>query len=211
MSVREDPSFKRGFKPPPFIVTQGTKGIFVWSSFILLGALLAFSVHKRITYYELMVTHILEPTPMGNPVAPSLELQLGTSGQTRQLSDYKGQWVLINFWATWCAPCRDEMPSMEMLNRKLGSKIKMMAITVDQDWGEVNRFFGQDRPSFELLWDKDKSVSKKYGVFKFPESFLISPNGVVVAKFIGPRDWYTKASVAYFEEVIAGKRRATGL
>ncbi len=211
MQIREDSSFKKGFKPPPFIVTKGIKSVFVWSSFILLGALLAFSVHKRVKYYELMVTHIIEPTPMGNPIAPSIDLKLGTSGQTRRLSDYKGEWVLINFWATWCAPCRDEMPSMEMLNRKLGTKMKMLAITVDQDWGEVNRFFGQDKPSFELLWDKEKLVSKKYGVFKFPESFLISPDGTVVAKFIGPRDWYTKASVAYFEEVIDGKRRATGL
>jgi len=211
MQIRKDSTFKKGFKPNPFIVTLGTKGIFVWLAFILLGTLLSFSVHKRFKYRQLMVNHIIEPTPMGNPIAPKLELSLGTSGQIRKLSDYKGEWVLINFWATWCAPCRDEMPSMEMLNRRLGQKLKMVAVTVDQDWGEVNRFFGQDKPSFELLWDKTKSVSQKYGVFKFPESFLISPNGTVAAKFIGPRDWYTQAAVTYFEEVIDGQRHATGL
>ena len=100
------------------------------------------------------------------------------------LSAYRGQWVFVNFWATWCAPCRDEMPSMEMLNRKLGQKMKMVAVTVDQDWNEVDRFFGQTQPTFDVLWDKDKKYFKKYGVFKFPESFLIHPNGTVAAEIL---------------------------
>ncbi len=158
-----------------------------------------------------MVNHIMEPTPMGNPVAPAIAPAQLTTEKPFQLADYRGQWVFVNFWATWCAPCRDEMPSMEMLNRRLNNKMKMVAVTVDQDWNEVNRFFGQVKPTFDVLWDKDKKISQQYGVFKFPESFLIHPNGTVAAKFIGPRDWYTEASVSYFSEVIEGVRPATGL
>ena len=139
MKNRPDSSFKTGFKPNPFIVGAPTKALFIWSAFILLGGLLAFSVSKRVTYRKLMVNHIMEPTPMGTPIAPGIQPPVAPGGKAFKLSDYRGQWVLVNFWATWCAPCRDEMPSMEMLNRRLGSKMKMVAVTVDQDWNEVQR------------------------------------------------------------------------
>ena len=175
MKKRPDNTFKLGHKPNPFIVRESTKAIFIWSAFILLGALLAFTVSKRVTYRKLMVNHIMEPTPMGNPVAPAIAPAQLTTEKPFQLADYRGQWVFVNFWATWCAPCRDEMPSMEMLNRRLNNKMKMVAVTVDQDWNEVNRFFGMSRQPLMSYGTKTKRFLSNIGFLNFQNLFCFTP------------------------------------
>jgi thiol-disulfide isomerase/thioredoxin len=120
--------------------------------------------------------------------------------------------VVVNFWATWCPPCRDEMPSMEMLNRRFqqkGLNVKLLAVSVDEDWREVNRFFGETKPTFTVLWDKDKRSSTAYSTHKYPETYIIAPDGRVAAKFTGPRDWYNQATVQYFDDLVAGRRKPT--
>lgn len=190
-----------------WVVSPWMKVAFFWCSLVLLGGLIAYGVDKRATMARLTMDSVVEPTPLKATIAPDFTLPIGETNQGLQLSSLKGQWVFVNFWATWCPPCRDEMPSMEMLNRRFGTKMKMLAISVDEDWKEVNRFFGEDKPSFTVLWDKSKQVSTRmYGTRKFPESFLISPEGEVVVKFVGPRDWYNLGTVQYFEEILEGKR-----
>ena len=193
-------------------VSPWMKAAFFWVVVLSFGGLIWYSAAKRIEFNQLLVSGAVEPEPWGNKQAPPVVLAPGASGATVDMAQYRGKWVLLNFWATWCSPCRDEMPSLEMLNRRFvkdGKPVQMIAVSVDDDWAEVNRFFGATAPTFTVLWDRDKKAAFSYGSRKFPETFLISPEGKVVAKFTGPRDWYTQASVQYFDEVFAGKRSAS--
>ena len=197
----------RQWAVPPWL-----KAGFFWVVVLSFGGLLWYSTAKRIEFNHLLVSGAIEPEPWGNKQAPPVVLAPGTSGAPVDMAQYRGKWVLLNFWATWCAPCRDEMPSLEMLNRRFakdGAPVQVIAVSVDDDWAEVNRFFGATAPTFTVLWDQDKKTAFSYGSRKFPETFLINPAGKVVAKFTGPREWYTQASVQFFAEVFAGERSAS--
>jgi peroxiredoxin len=113
------------------------------------------------------------------------------SGVKTRLSDLKGEVVLVNFWATWCPPCRDEIPSMVALNRLMvGKPFRMLAISMDQG-GEnaVNDFFRRSGLMLPVLLDSDGKVGKLYGVTGVPETFVIDRKGVIIKKIIGPLDW----------------------
>ncbi len=190
-----------------WVVPESYKVGFLLCAFALVAALGYYSIDKRVDLRRLMMDSVVEPTPVRDVPAPDFVLPEGESNTGVQLASLKGKWVLVNFWATWCPPCRDEMPSMEMLNRRFKDRdFEMLAITVDEDWGEVNRFFGETAPSFKVLWDKQKVTARRYGTSKFPETYLIAPDGRVAAKFVGPRDWYNQGTVEYFEGVLSGKR-----
>ena len=191
-------------------VAPWMKALSFWLAVASFGGLVAYTVAKRMEFNELIVIGAVEPEPWGKRVAPPVALLPGTTGTAVDITQFRGQWVLVNFWATWCAPCRDEMPSLEMLHRRFTRDqmpVKLVAVSVDEDWAEVNRFFGATAPGFLVLWDRDKKTAFSYGSRKFPETFLIDPEGKVAAKFVGPRDWYNQATVQYFTEVLAGTRK----
>lgn len=110
--------------------------------------------------------------------------------------------VFLNFWATWCPPCVEEMPSMERLFNKLQSEpnFTMVAISVDKQWDEVRRFFRAYRPGFEILLDPDSSIASSYGSSVYPESYVIV-DGRVRAFIEGPRDWDTWYAEAYLRSL----------
>ena len=189
-----------------WVVAEWMKVAFLLVAIAMLGGLVYSTVQKRVELVRLMMDSVVEPTPMSGVTAPDFVLPVGESNQEVKLSDHRGKWVFVNFWATWCPPCRDEMPSMEMLNRRFKDQMVMIAISIDEDWNEVNRFFGETQPSFQVLWDKRKTAARLYGTRKFPETYLIAPDGTVAAKFVGPRDWYNLGTVKYFESLLAGNR-----
>jgi peroxiredoxin len=134
-----------------------------------------------------------------DPVPPPLEAgsrapefslpRLGEGGPV-ELGALRGRVVLVNFWATWCKPCEDEMPAMESLYRALdGDGFELLAVSVDAGDAEVEAFRDRLGLSFPILRDPDKRVAMRYQSLRFPESFLIGPEGVVEARFIGPREW----------------------
>ncbi|MEW5855610.1 MAG: TlpA disulfide reductase family protein [Myxococcota bacterium] len=182
-------------------VGRGLKAAFFWGSVVLVAALVGYKVDERIRYEKILVDTVMDPTPMNRP-APQFTLADGEGNGRVSLADLRGQYVFVNFWATWCPPCREEMPSMEYMARKFGKDMKIVAISVDEDWNEVKRFFGNDKPTFELLWDPQKKVTSLYGTEKFPESYIVDPYGNVVVKFVGPRDWNNEASVEYFRRLL---------
>ncbi|MCW8858789.1 MAG: TlpA family protein disulfide reductase [Deltaproteobacteria bacterium] len=112
-------------------------------------------------------------------------------GNQVSLSQFKGKVVILNFWATWCPPCREEMPSMEKLYRDYQAKgLVMLAVNVEENGKRaVSDFLKRTPHSFPILLDSDNLAQNTYGVFRFPESFIIDRNGVVVEKIIGARDW----------------------
>jgi peroxiredoxin len=113
------------------------------------------------------------------------------SGTKTRLSDLQGEVVLVNFWATWCPPCREEIPSMVALNRiMVGKPFRMLAISMDQGGKDaVNDFFRNSGLTLPVLLDKDGNVGRLYGVTGVPETFVIDRKGVIIKKFIGPLDW----------------------
>lgn len=199
-----------------WVVSRALKAVSFWMAVASLLLLVAFDTHRRGRFLELLENTVVEPESWGNQPAPDFTLPQGDLPQGEgaapwALSSLRGKWVFINFWATWCPPCRDEMPSLEMMNRHLQKDgLVVVAVSVDESWGEVKRFFGDTAPSFTLLWDREKVASRAYGSSKFPESYLIDPSGVVVAKFTGPRDWNTTGMLAYFSKVMSGKRKPLG-
>jgi peroxiredoxin len=127
------------------------------------------------------------------------------AGRAVRLSAFRGKVVLVNLWATWCPPCRDEMPSMERLYGRLrGRDFELLAVSEDEDGKEVvEPFVKQLGLSFPVLIDPERQVGDRYGVWGYPETFVIDRNGLVVERVIGPRDWASPASVAALEALIA--------
>ena len=122
--------------------------------------------------------------------APDFTLE-NLQGEKVRLSDLRGKVVIVNFWATWCPPCRLEMPSMEALYQTFKEDdLVLLAVNVEQDGREsVDRFLQENPYSFPILFDEDAQVQNAYGVFQFPESFIIDRNGIVVKKVIGAIHW----------------------
>ncbi len=125
-----------------------------------------------------------------NRLAPDFELK-DVNGQIVRLSEFKGQVVILNFWATWCPPCREEMPSMEALHRKFADKgLVMIAVNVEENGPQLVPDFLRSNPySFRILYDNEARVQNLYKVFRYPETFIIDRNGNIVDKVIGSHDW----------------------
>jgi len=137
--------------------------------------------------------------------APDFTLE-DTKGNKVTLSSLRGKVVLVNFWATWCPPCRAEMPSMEKLNVAMqGDDFVMLAINIEENGRDVIPDFLQKSPhSFSVLYDEKAVVQELYGVYKFPESFVIRKDGVIDDKVIGAIDWAHPETIKYFKELSRG-------
>jgi peroxiredoxin len=150
------------------------------------------------------------PLTVGSP-APDFELPT-LEGGTLRLSSLRGKVVFINFWATWCAPCRDEMPSMERLYGQLGDDgFAMLAVSVDEGGEEEVLRFLEDIPhSYPILLDATQGrrlsarTGEAYGITGVPETFVIDRRGYIVEKVVGPTDWDDPTMVEYFQGLITG-------
>ncbi len=126
----------------------------------------------------------------GKP-APDFVLQDFT-GKTWMLSSLKGKVVFVNFWATWCKPCRDEMPSMEELNRDMkGRPFQMLSIVFNDDPDMAHSFARQQGATFPVLANPGPELTEAYMINGVPETFLIDAGGILRYKFIGPCNWST--------------------
>ncbi len=124
------------------------------------------------------------------------------------LKDFKGKYIFLNFWATWCGPCIDEMPSMERLYQKFKTRknFAMLAVSIDKGGAEVvEKFKAENKFTFTVLLDRDSEVAGAYGVMGIPSTYLIDPQGHVINRAVGARDWSAKDSIEYFEKMLGGK------
>ena len=120
--------------------------------------------------------------------APDFTVQ--DSDRSLKLSDFRGQIVVLNFWATWCPPCVEEMPSLVEMQRRMQAKgITVVAISVDVDQGAYNQFLKDHYVNLLTVRDPDQNSNRLYGTFKFPETYIIDRSGVMRRKFIGAIDW----------------------
>ena len=138
---------------------------------------------------------------IGQP-APDFVLQ-DTTGKSWNLSELKDKVVFVNFWATWCPPCREEMPSMEQLHKNLASEgFQMLAILYEDDPGEAAALVNGYGYTFPVLIDPDGKTVKAYGLTGIPETFIVNTEGILVEKFIGPRNWNTKNAREIFKRYL---------
>jgi peroxiredoxin len=137
-------------------------------------------------------------------VTRPVEIQLkDVYGNTVRLSDFRGKVVFLNFWATWCAACVVEMPSMEKLHRRLKDKdFVMIAINAQESNVQVKTFFEKLKLSFAALLDSNGEVATGFAVNALPTTFVLDKEGRIVGAAIGPREWNSRASIALFEYLI---------
>jgi len=128
--------------------------------------------------------------PLAQPLAaPGFELP-DIDGKLHRLEDYRGKVVVLNFWATWCPPCRYEMPSMERARQKLiGDDIVILAINVGENADTIFEFTGSYPVEFPLLMDQQGTVVKQYPVVGLPTTYVINPQGLVSHRAVGSREW----------------------
>ncbi len=172
---------------------------------ILVGLIVTLSIIS--VYLILFETNRPAPglnvRPVVGTIAPDFEL-LALGGDHVKLSSYRGNIVFLNVWATWCPPCREEMPSMELLDQRLkGRNFKMLAVSIDRD-GEkvVPPFIEKHGLGFPVLLDPNSETYRLYGLTGVPETFIIDKNGIILQKIIGPQDWTKKDWLDYFDGAI---------
>lgn len=136
------------------------------------------------------------------PLAYDLKLK-DLSGKIVKLSDHKGRIIFLNFFATWCPPCRAEMPSMEKLSKAMDEKeFKMIAVSMDRgDPSSLSRFIEKGGYTFLILHDIDGTVADHYGIYSIPTTFIIDKKGGIVQKIIGSRPWDTKEVIDLFKRL----------
>ncbi len=206
--IERGKSFAMGTLDPRSTLTRGrpvghaTKVVFAIAAAVGIGGVFANKYYQKTVVDPDLEIRSLDVERLHFP-APPFTLT-DADGHARSLADYRGKVVFLNFWATWCPPCREEMPSMGQLAQKLGDRhdFAMVALSVDDDWGAVQGFFRGKKPAFDVLLDKGARVSEAYGTSKYPESYVIDRRGNVVAKIVGPRDWTDPAALDYLRSLL---------
>jgi thiol-disulfide isomerase/thioredoxin len=139
-------------------------------------------------------------------IAPPFSLP-NINGKMVSLSDYKGKWVFVNFWATWCGPCVMEMPMLAKLHDTMkGQKFEMLAINMeDIEPDQVKKFTKDNKLPFTVLLDKNSKTGKTYSVDSLPTTYVVTPAGDVYTRAVGMREWDSDEVVKYFKDLVAGK------
>jgi peroxiredoxin len=137
-------------------------------------------------------------------VTQPVEIQLKDAfGNNVRMSDFRGKVVFLNFWATWCAACVVEMPSMEKLHRRFKDRdFVMVAINVQESDAQVKAFFEKLKLSFTTLLDVSGEVATGFAVNALPTTYVLDKEGRLIGAAIGPREWDSRASIALFEHLI---------
>jgi len=139
-----------------------------------------------------------EPAKIGT-TAPDFTVSDGQ--RTVRLSALRGKPVLLNFWATWCPPCVQETPALVALQKQLGDKVVILAVSMDEDADAYKAFTAKRMPGLLTVRDPDKKSSAMYGTFAYPETFLIDKDGKIQRKFIGAVEWTSPEMIDYFKKL----------
>lgn len=161
------------------------------------------------------VARAQEPTPMTLHEEPQSLPELvfaHESGEPRSLDDWRGKFVLLNVWATWCAPCRAEMPTLDRLRERLGGDgFDVIALSVDRAGASaVRQFFDEIGVRLPIFIDQDGAAIGSLGLFGLPATLLIGPDGNELARLAGPAEWDTPEMFSFFEGIIVRELDQTG-
>jgi cytochrome c biogenesis protein CcmG/thiol:disulfide interchange protein DsbE len=143
---------------------------------------------------------------IGAPAPDFRAVTVDSQPRVRTLADYKGDVVLLNIWATWCGPCRVEMPSMEALHKDFASQgLRVVAVSIDQIAGppEIRDFARELGLTFEILHDSAQTIVRSYQVNGYPQSFVIGRDGTIRRKWIGAENWNSPANRSLMRALLA--------
>lgn len=139
------------------------------------------------------------PGQIGKP-APEFALNDGL--QTVDLAKLRGKVVVLSFWASWCAPCIEEMPSLELMQKQL-PQIQVLAVASDEDFTEYQTYITTRHVHLLTVFDQKQTSNDLYGSFRFPETYVIDKTGVVRRKLVGPQDFTSPDMVEYLRKLAA--------
>ena len=145
----------------------------------------------------------LPPGLMVRDSAPAPVLRLtNVAGEVTDLKDLRGQWVMVHFWATWCGPCRKEMPSLQALAKLLPpQRLRVLLVNTAETDDDVFAFLGLVAPDLDTLMDRDGSVTEHWQPRGLPSSFLIDPDGRQRYLALGGRDWAAGPTLAFLRQI----------
>jgi cytochrome c biogenesis protein CcmG, thiol:disulfide interchange protein DsbE len=130
-------------------------------------------------------------------------------GNSVVLKELSGKLIILNFWASWCAPCIEEIPSLIKLVKEFKGEVKLVAVSGDSNLEDINVFLKSfpelKAENIYIVWDKDQVIAQQYGIDKLPESFVIGKDFKLVKKIIGTINWYTPDSIEYLKFLINKK------
>jgi len=179
------------------MMTQRQQWGIVAGIVLLLAGVLAAGVH--------FLGDELFPVSVGSKAPPIEGVTLDGKKTPKRLADYPDKVVLLNVWATWCEPCRVEMPSIEKLHKEFASKgLAVVAISVD-DPGAEQRILDFEKEyglTFEVLHDPRQVTTRNYQITGYPETFIIARDGTIRRKLIGAADWSSDANRALIRELL---------
>nr|WP_249745386.1 TlpA disulfide reductase family protein [Mesobacillus boroniphilus] len=116
-------------------------------------------------------------------VAPNFTLK-NLAGEDVSLKDYRGKKVMLNFWATWCPPCKEEMPAMEKFYKEKSKDVEILAVNLDPQ-NKVKAFVKDNEITFPILLDQDGATQQTYSIISIPTTFIIDEQGLILKKHIG--------------------------
>jgi cytochrome c biogenesis protein CcmG, thiol:disulfide interchange protein DsbE len=189
-----------------WVVPRWLKEAFV--AFALV-AVLAVAISKGLQHFSGVADRArsaVEADEMDGKPAYSFKLPARGGGEV-DLSALRGKTVLVNFWATWCPPCRDEMPSLSRLAQSFDpGSFEVVTVSVDEGWAPVEKFLAAQKTPYQVALDEGAKVSRAYGTTKYPESYLVDRDGKLRLKFVGPRNW-TDPNVATLLQEFGARRK----
>lgn len=143
-------------------------------------------------------------SPGSGEAAPALELK-DLEGRPQSLAAHRGKVVLVNFWATWCEPCRREMPSIQRLRARLaGKRFAVMAVNTDEPESRVRQFLTQTQLDLPVVMDPNKTVTREWGVRMLPVTFIIGADGRIRYRLVGDLDWNSETVVGVITQLMNG-------
>lgn len=184
----------------------------IWGGFFLvlaicLGAVIWYESKAPELKVNKMPSSYTVLSKMESEGMPDFELP-DLDGKPYKLSEHYGNITIVNFWASWCAPCVEEFPSMIKLLETMKGEVKIIAVSADSEEADLRNFlkaFGMPKPGFDVVWDKDSKVRQVYGVEKVPESFIVGKDRKLVRKVLGIDNWSEPGAIEYFRNLVAGK------
>lgn len=125
---------------------------------------------------------------------------ISDGSESVDLSKYRGKIVVLNFWATWCPPCIEELPTLMDLQREM-PQVAVIAISTDEDADAYKDFLAKHHLNLTTVRDGQQRVSSMYGTFRYPETYVIDRRGVLRRKFIGPQTWTSPEIMDYLSKL----------
>lgn len=178
----------------------------VFAAIVLVSLFLFWKSKTRVPSED----HLTQIDQMETKGLPDFELKT-LDGQSLKLSQFKGKIVLVNFWASWCGPCLEEVPSLIELVEAMNGQVELLAVSQDSSRGEVEAFLRAfpriKNPHIHVLMDLDHSVGRAYEADRLPETYVANTETKLVRKIVGSMNWSSTDAIAFMKELLQKSKK----